>query len=122
MLGKYIVKTHSGQKSTKLNPVSFSRKMEEMGAGEILLNSIDGDGTWEGYDLDLIKMVTDAVSIPVIACGGAGSVTHMRDAVVKGGASAVAAGSMVVYQGKDLGVLINFPSRNELKHFIYQNK
>jgi cyclase len=72
----------------------------------------------EGYDTDLIKSVTDVVGIPVIACGGAGSVDDFGKAVRIGGASAVAAGSMVVYQGKNRGVLINFPSREELERVL----
>jgi len=89
--------------------------MEEMGAGELLLNSIDCDGTMQGYDLDLIKQVTDALSIPVIACGGAGKVEDFRDAVRKGGASAVAAGSFFVFQGRYRAVLINMPTEEELE-------
>jgi cyclase len=92
--------------------------MERAGAGEILLTSIDRDGTMEGYDINLIKMVTSAVGIPVIACGGAGKVEDFGTAVKTGGASAVAAGSMVVYQGKNRGVLINFPSHDELERVL----
>lgn len=114
IFGKYSVYSHGGQKAAKLHPVDFARDMEKMGAGEILLNSIDRDGTWSGYDIELIRMVSDTVNIPVIACGGAGEVKDFGEAVKKGGASAVAAGSMVVYQGKDLGVLIKFPARDEL--------
>ncbi|MHC4986306.1 MAG: AglZ/HisF2 family acetamidino modification protein [Planctomycetota bacterium] len=112
---KAVVCTEGGRNRTKLDPVTFARRMEAAGAGEILLTSIDRDGTWEGYDVELIGRVTDAVSVPVIACGGAGSVRDFELAVKKGNASAVAAGSMVVYQGKGLGVLINFPSADELK-------
>jgi cyclase len=118
LLGKYLVYTHGGRKATNLNPVDFTRQMQAMGAGEILLNSIDRDGTWEGYDLDLIRRVTQMVTIPVIACGGAGNVGDFGEAVKKAGASAVAAGSMVVYQGKGLGVLINFPGRDELEKIL----
>lgn len=112
--GKYEVFTMSGTKGTGLDPVSHAKKMEEMGAGEILLTSIDRDGTWEGYDLDLIKMVAEAVSVPLIACGGAGNIQDFRKAV-DAGASACAAGSMVVYQAKNRGVLINFPRQSELR-------
>ncbi len=120
LFSKYIVHTLGGRKSTKMNVVDYAIKMELLGAGEILLNSIDRDGTWAGYDIDLIKSVSNAVSIPVIACGGAGKVEHFGKAVKEGGASAVAAGSMVVYQGKDLGVLINFPMPKELqKSMLY---
>jgi len=118
LLEKYLVYTHGGRKATNLNPVDFTRQMQAMGAGEILLNSIDRDGTWEGYDLDLIRRVTQMVTIPVIACGGAGNVGDFGEAVKKAGASAVAAGSMVVYQGKGLGVLINFPRRDELEKIL----
>lgn len=115
--GSYVVHIHSGQMSARRDPVAFARQMEEMGTGEILLNSIDRDGTWEGYDLDLLKRVTDAVTIPVIALGGAGRMSHFHDAVASG-ASACAAGSMAVYQGKNKGVLINFPSREEIKKVL----
>jgi len=115
---KYLVYTHGGRKATNLDPVDFAHRMQAMGAGEILLNSIDRDGTWEGYDLDLIRRVTQVVTIPVIACGGARNVSDFGKAVKKAGASAVAAGSMVVYQGKDLGVLISFPRREELETIL----
>jgi len=118
ILGKYVVYTHGGQKSTKKNVVEYATLMEKLGAGEILLNSINRDGSWEGYDCELIRKVTDAVSIPVIACGGAGKISDFSEAVEKGGASAVAAGSMVVFQGKDLGVLIKFPKPEELKKVL----
>jgi imidazole glycerol-phosphate synthase subunit HisF len=114
-LGRYAVCSRGGQKMTKADPVDFARKMEAAGAGELLVTSIDRDGTWEGYDLDLLKRITSAVTIPVIACGGAGRVSHFGEAVARGGASAVAAGSMVVYQKKGMGVLINFPTREELE-------
>jgi imidazole glycerol-phosphate synthase subunit HisF len=117
LLGRHVVCTHSGRNVTKLDPAAFAGQMEEMGAGEILLNSIDRDGTWEGYDLELIEKVACAVSIPVIALGGAGHTGHFSEAV-QSGASACAAGSMVVYQGKDKGVLINFPTRDELKKVL----
>ncbi len=117
-LGRYTVFTHGGRKDIKRDPVAYAREMEQMGAGEILLNSIDRDGTMEGYDLDLIKTVAGAIGIPVIACGGAGSVDDFGKAVKTGGASAVAAGSMVVYQGKNRGVLINFPTREDLERVL----
>jgi len=102
-----------GREDTQFDAVSYAQRAEQLGAGEILLTSIDRDGTMEGYDLDLIGRVAAAVRIPVIACGGAGSIDDFPRAV-KAGASAVAAGSLVVYQGKNRAVLINFPSRKEL--------
>lgn len=83
--------------------------MEEKGVGEIILNSIDKDGTWDGYDLDLISEVSGKINVPVIACGGAGSLNDFQKAV-EAGASAVAAGSMFVFQKKGMGVLVSFPT------------
>lgn len=118
LFGRYEVFTHGGRKGARLNPAEFARQMEQAGAGEILLNSIDRDGTMKGYDLDLIRMVTQAVTIPVVACGGAANVGDFARAVREGGASAVAAGSMFVFQGRHRAVLISFPSGQELRqHF-----
>lgn len=86
--------THCGTRSTGFDPVAFARSMEELGAGEIMLQSIDRDGTMEGYDVELTRRVCEAVSVPVIASGGAGNYDHMAEAVLEGGASAVAAASM----------------------------
>lgn len=113
LLGGYTVRTHQGAKDTRMSPTDAARRMEELGAGEILLYSIDRDGTWSGFDLKLIHDVTNAVRLPVVASGGAGSLEDVRLAVKKGGASAVAIGSVAVFQGKDLGVLIKFPSRKD---------
>ena len=103
---------------TNWEPVEWACRMESLGAGEILLTSIDRDGTWSGYDLDLISSVTQAVKIPVIACGGAGSAADLKAAVETGGASAVAMGSMVVYQKRGFGVLINFPGQAQLSQLL----
>ena len=115
LLGKSALYIKSGTIKMQYDPVSYAVQMEEMGAGELLLNSIDRDGTMAGYDLDFIRKISDAVSIPVIACGGAGHISDFGKAVKEAGASAVAAGSMVVYQGKARGVLINFPTHGELE-------
>jgi imidazole glycerol-phosphate synthase subunit HisF len=116
--GKSNVYSWSGRKNTKLNHVEWARKVEDLGAGEILLTSINREGTWEGFDIDLVKNITDVVSIPVIAQGGAGKVEHIRDVVKLANASAVAIGSMVVFQKKGMGVLVNFPDRKELEEII----
>ena len=92
--GEYEVFVNSGTRPTGLSPFAFAKEMERLGAGEILLTSIDRDGTMEGYDLDLVKRVTDAVSIPVIASGGAGNCDHILDVLVKGRASAIALASI----------------------------
>jgi cyclase len=92
--GRTEVFTRSGRRATGLDPVTSARRAEELGAGEILLTSIDRDGTMKGYDVPLVRAVCDAVSVPVIASGGAGSYEHMAEAIIDGHASAVAAGAM----------------------------
>lgn len=117
LMGGYEVFTYSARKGTRMDPVEWAKKVESLGAGEILLTSIDRDGTYEGYDIELIQKVASAVNIPIIACGGAGKIDDFARAV-DAGASACAAGSMVVYQGKGRGVLINFPSQKELREVL----
>jgi len=112
--GGHQVFIHGGRTATGLDPRALAVQMMETGVGEIFLNSIDQDGTMEGYDLELIKIVTSAVDVPVIACGGAGRLEDFRKAIKEGGASAVAAGSMVIYFGRNRAILINFPTKREL--------
>ena len=115
LLGKYTVFIHGGRKNTGLDPVKHAVAMEAAGAGELFLNSIDRDGTMQGYDVELIQRVSRAVSIPVVACGGAGSVNDLAIAVNQGGAAAAAAGSLFVFQGRHRAVLINYPTSQEIK-------
>lgn len=115
LFGSQTVRTFGGKHNTRRDPVTWAREVEQMGAGEILLTSIDREGTWDGFDLDLVKRVTDAVSIPVIAHGGAGTVEHIGQVVKQANASAVALGSMVVFQKKGMGVLVNFPDQKQLE-------
>ena len=117
LFGKYEVFTRAGKKGTGLDPVKFAIDMEKQGAGEIFVNSMDRDGTMQGYDLDLVKRVAEAVSVPVVVCGGAGNIQHLAEAV-KAGASAAAAGSLFVFQGPLRGVLISYPSQDELKRVM----
>lgn len=111
----YEVWTRSGSHAVGLDVVEAAQLMAGMGAGEILLNSIDRDGMMQGYDLDLIRLVADRINIPVIACGGAGNLRDLSSAVQDGHASAVAAGSMFVFHGPRRAVLINFPTPAELE-------
>jgi len=113
ILGKTRVYIKGGSVSTSFEPVELAIKMQSFGAGEILLHSIDRDGTMQGYDLKMIEAVANAVDIPVIACGGAGEVSHFREAIFHG-ASAIAAGSMFVYHGPRKAVLINYPDKTTL--------
>ena len=91
---RYEVFSHSGKAPTGLDPADWARRVEELGAGEIFLNSIDRDGSGQGYDLDLIRRVTAATSIPVIACGGVGNYEHFQSGITEGGASAIAAANI----------------------------
>lgn len=116
--GKYKVYTQNGTKNTQRDPVEFARQMENAGAGEIFLNAIEKDGTFNGYDLDLLKLVSSAVNIPVVAIGGAGNTEDFTRAI-KSGASAVAAGSLFVLQRPHRAVLISYPSQNELKEKLF---
>jgi cyclase len=113
LLGGYEVFGAGGTEKTGLRPEVHAQRMVEMGAGEIFLNSIDRDGTQKGYDLSLVRSVARVVTVPLIACGGAGSLEHFAEAVTKGNSSAVAAGSMFVFHGKHRAVLITYPSRAE---------
>ena len=103
------VRTHGGKRDTRRDPVEWAMEAERQGAGEILLTSIDREGSWQGFDLDLVSRVTAAVSIPVIAHGGGGSLQHVTQVVKQAHASAVALGSLVVFQKQGMGVLVNFP-------------
>lgn len=114
IFGRYEVVTSAGSESTGTDPVAYAKRMEEAGAGEILLTSIDRDGTMKGYDNDLLSKVSAAVGVPVVACGGAGTIDHFAEAVKVGGASAVAAGSMFVFHGPHRAVLITYPSQQQL--------
>ena len=116
--GKTQLYSLSGTKSTSLDPVDFAKLMEEKGAGEIIINSIEHDGQMQGYNLPLVKKISEAVTIPVIACGGAGTLSHLKQAVTDAYASAVAAGSMFVYHGPRRAVLINYPTQKELSQLF----
>lgn len=117
LLGRYEIYSASGTHREKRNLVEWVKRLEELGAGEVMLTNIDREGTWRGLDCEVIREVADAVNIPVIAHGGAGSIRDVEDAVNIGHASAVALGSMVVYQKQGMGVLINYP-----KGFLFDRK
>jgi len=107
------VVTGCGQRKTNLEPVEWARSAAAHGAGEIVINSIDRDGAMEGYDLALIKEISQAVDVPVVAVGGAGQEDHLRQAV-DAGAAAAAAGSLFVFQGPHRAVLITYPNEDKL--------
>jgi cyclase len=118
LLGRYEVVTRSATRKTGRDPVQVALEVAAAGAGEIFLNSVDRDGTLEGFDLRLIQSVTSRVEVPVIACGGAWTLGHLEEAVKQGGASAVAAGSMFVFQGKHRAVLITYPPYGDIKRMF----
>ncbi len=114
ILNGYHCCIEGGKQKVDKTPQELAMLAEKAGAGEILLNSIDRDGTMSGYDIELIKSVAEKVSIPVIACGGASDIKDLKQALKEGNAHAVAAGSMFVYYGKKRAVLINMPDEKEL--------
>lgn len=115
--GRDLVYSHGGTRRTDRSAVEHAREMEARGAGEILLTSIDREGTRTGYDLDLVRSVAAAVNVPVVANGGAGGIADIQDAV-GAGASAAAAGNLFVFYGRLRGVLVTYPSRPELSTLI----
>jgi len=114
LLGSKKVHILNGQKNTGIDPITFAKEVEEMGAGEIILTCIDREGSMNGYDLKLIQQICQHVQIPIVVNGGAGSLQHFKEAI-QAGASAVAAGSMFVFQGARKAVLISYPSIQEIK-------
>ena len=109
IFGKFQIFTNDGTTKQSKDPVQWAKELEELGAGELLVTSMDRDGTWSGFELDILKRITSVVNIPVIANGGAGSIEDINKVVSYAKVSAVALGSLVVYQQKDMGVLVNFP-------------
>jgi len=113
-LGRPRVFTRAGSHNTGRTPREHADAVVSHGAGEILLTSIDRDGTMSGYDVAMIRELSAAVPVPLVACGGAGTIAHLGEAIAAG-ASAVAAGSLFVFAGPRRAVLINYPSPAELK-------
>lgn len=109
---KCVIK--DGNEVTNYSPVELARKAEELGMGEIIVNSIDNDGMMAGYDIKLVESVVEAVNIPVTAIGGAKDINDLKDVLENGHAHAAAGGSMFVYYGRLKAVLITFPSEKEL--------
>lgn len=120
ILGKQGVYIQNGKKRIALSPIDSAKQAEQNGAGEIIIQSVNNDGKMNGYDYDLIRTISKAVTIPVVALGGAGSIAHLKQAFDQSYASALAAGSMFVYQGTNKGVLINYPEKSELEEFYRQ--
>jgi cyclase len=113
--------TMGGTKASGYSPIEFAQLMEKKGAGEIIIQSIEKDGEMNGYDVELIKQISAAVSIPVIALGGAGTIEHLKEGYEKGFANGLAGGSMFVYQGSKRGVLISYPEKEEINQSFKHN-
>jgi cyclase len=120
MFGKPRVYVKSGSESTGKNPLEFAREMQDAGAGEIILQSIERDGSFQGYDLEILQEVAAAVSIPVVPCGGASALADFVKAI-NAGASAVAAGSLFIYRSAARGILPNYPLPATLENDLYAN-
>ena len=114
-LGRAHVHIQNGKKNTGVDPLVYAKRMEELGAGELIIQSIDRDGVGKGYDLELIEHVAPDLKIPIVALGGAGNITDFAKAK-QAGASAVAAGSLFVFKGPHKAVLISYPTPKELKN------
>lgn len=113
ILRRYQIFTHNGKQATGLDPIAFAKQAESFGAGEILVNAIDRDGTMQGYDLTLIEQIRNAISLPLSAIGGAGSLTDIAALIRHHGIIGAVAGSLFVFKGKYRAVLIQYPSRDE---------
>lgn len=118
--GGYEVYTNNGKKATGINPVEFATKIEKLGAGEIVINSIDQDGTMNGYDIELINYIRNAVSTPITALGGAGKLEDIEELIHHFGIIGAGVGSLFVFKGVYRAVLINYPD-NDLKDKIINN-
>ena len=116
--GGQKVYSHHGRKKQTVEIIEWAKQLEYAGVGELLITSVEREGSWDGYDCELIKSITKNVQVPVIANGGCGSVEHIGEVVKQANASACAVGSMVVYQKKGMGVLVNFPDRKKLEEVL----
>ena len=113
LLGKYELVTHNATKKTKINPVDFAQKLEGLGVGEIVINSVDNDGVMNGYDIKLADLLREAVSVPLTFLGGAGSADDIKNLISRFKIIGAAAGSLFVFKGKYKAVLISYLSKED---------
>ena len=121
IFGGYEIFTQNGKLSTGIDPVTFAIKAQELGAGEIIINSIDKDGMMKGFDMNIISKIREVVTIPITVLGGAGNINDIKKVINKYGIIGVAAGSLFVFKGKYKAVLINYPDRNIKEQIYYEN-
>ncbi|MBA4408494.1 MAG: imidazole glycerol phosphate synthase subunit HisF [Odoribacter sp.] len=118
---KYELYIHNGTKSTGIDPIQFAIEMQKLGAGEIVINSIDHDGVMKGYDMNLINKIREVISIPITVMGGAGTLEDIGGVIQQHGIIGVAAGSLFVFKGKYRAVLISYPTANEKAALLQQH-
>jgi len=121
LLGGYEIYTHNGKKATGLDPVEFSKRLESLGAGEIVINNIDNDGVMKGYSLPLVDKIRNAISLPLTILGGAGSLQDIGNLINRHGIIGAAAGSLFVFKGVYKAVLINYPNKDEKDTLVQAN-
>lgn len=119
---KYEIWIHNGQKNTGKNPIEFVQYLEKLGAGEIVINSIDNDGVMKGYDFALVDEIRRAITLPLTVLGGAGSLEDIRQLINRYGIIGAAAGSLFVFKGVYRAVLINYPSPVEKEALIMRGR
>lgn len=119
--GEYDIWTHNGQRNTRKDPVDFAKQAEQLGAGEIVINSIDNDGMMKGYDLGLIGALRESLSVPMTVLGGAGTLKDVGELIARHGIIGAAAGSLFVFKGVYRAVLINYPNRADKEALIREN-
>lgn len=114
IFGKYQIYSKHHKKA-KTGLFEWVRQVEDLGVGEIIVQSVDRDGLMQGYDIGLVRVVSEVSSVPIVALGGAGRIEHLQEAFSDGKANGLAAGSLFVFWGSEKGVLINYPERNKLQ-------
>lgn len=116
----YEVCTHNASIAHKVDPIALARQLQDAGAGEIVINSVDRDGQMQGYDFDLAQQAKDALSVPVTFLGGAGTLDHLGELVSRLGVVGAAAGSLFVFKGKYRAVLISYPTPDQKKKLCHE--
>jgi imidazole glycerol-phosphate synthase subunit HisF len=113
--GKKYLRKYNGKLFKQYSPAGYAKMMENAGAGEIIVQSVDNDGTMKGYDIELLHEISSAVTIPVVAMSGAGNLQHMKEACRGANLNGIAAGSIFIYYDQKKGVLINYPGKSEIR-------
>lgn len=117
--GSQLVYNHLKGKVSEFKPIDYAKKLEEIGVGEVIVQSVDKDGIMNGYDLELVKSINEALKIPVVALGGAGNFADMQTLYKHTKVNGLASGSMFIYQGSNHGVLISYPEREEIRSLAH---